>query len=125
MIDCGVDVIQLTIVTPLPGTRLFDQLMASRRLLYTNFPTDWVRYDMMELVYLPKGFRSQSEFYDMMHEVVMEVFDDANIKMMARRTFHNTGSKDVTEFAQFLNYSYREIVWGRAKVWSDFVAEAR
>ena len=119
MIDCGVDVIQLTIVTPLPGTRLFSQLSAAGRLLYTNFPADWDRYDMSELVYLPKGFRSQSEFYDVMHEAVMEIFSDANIKMMARRTYDNTNNKDATTFAHFLNYSYREIIWNRAKAWQE------
>jgi radical SAM superfamily enzyme YgiQ (UPF0313 family) len=118
MVDCGIDSIQVTIVTPLPGTRLFNQLLSEGRLLYTNFPEDWGHYDMSELVYLPSGFRSLSEFYAAACDVVQEVFSDAAIKMMVRRTYDVTKSQSVALFAQMLNYSYREIIWEEAKMWN-------
>jgi radical SAM superfamily enzyme YgiQ (UPF0313 family) len=121
MVDCGCDVMQLTIVTPLPGTRLFNQMLDEGRLLHTQFPKDWDRYDFTDLVYLPKGFRSPSEFYDVMHEITMEVFSSANIKSMARRTYDVTQSPDVVRFAQFLNYSYRDVMWEKAKAWKLMV----
>lgn len=49
----GVDVIQTTLLTPLPGTRLFQRYLDENRLLYTNFPADWDRYDMSEVLYKP------------------------------------------------------------------------
>lgn len=118
MVDCGVDSIQVTIVTPLPGTRLFNQLLGEGRLLYTNFPSDWDHYDMSELVYLPAGFKSLSEFYAVAYDVVHDVFSDDTIKMMVRRTYDVTKSQAVASFAQMLNYSYREVIWGEAKMWS-------
>ena len=49
----GIDVIQATLLTPLPGTRLFDRLLKENRLLYKNFPSDWQRFDMTEVVFQP------------------------------------------------------------------------
>jgi len=117
MIECGVDAVQLTIVTPLPGTALFNQLLQEGRLLYTDFPKDWDRYNMTELTYLPRGFRSVSEFYDLMTELVEEVYSNTHIKMMARRTFDKTASKETTTFAHFTNYSYRDVVFNKTELW--------
>jgi radical SAM superfamily enzyme YgiQ (UPF0313 family) len=49
-----IDVIQATILTPLPGTRLYKQYDEEHRLLYTNYPADWDKYDMTELTYTPQ-----------------------------------------------------------------------
>ncbi len=60
MIRSGVDVMQTTYLTPLPGTRLFHQLQDKGRLLYQNYPQDWDRYDMGEVVYQPKQMTPQT-----------------------------------------------------------------
>ncbi len=55
IIKSGVDVIQTTFLTPLPGTRLFEKMLREDRLLYTNFPSDWNYFDVMtELVFKPE-----------------------------------------------------------------------
>ena len=43
--ETGIDGCQFTIMTPFPGTRLYDQIQKEGRLLYTNYPDDWVRYN--------------------------------------------------------------------------------
>ncbi len=53
MIHSGVDGMQITFLTPFPGTRLFDRLQEDRRLLYSDFPRDWDRYNMAGAVYRP------------------------------------------------------------------------
>jgi radical SAM superfamily enzyme YgiQ (UPF0313 family) len=47
-VHCGADSFQTSILTPLPGTQLFEKTFADQRLLYTNFPGDWQRYDYFE-----------------------------------------------------------------------------
>lgn len=55
IINSGVDAIQTTFLTPLPGTRLFNRIQKEDRLLYTNFPSDWDYFDVMnEAVFKPK-----------------------------------------------------------------------
>jgi len=47
-LNCGADSFQTSILTPLPGTQLFDKIAGEKRLLYSNFPHDWQRYDYFE-----------------------------------------------------------------------------
>lgn len=49
----GVDIIQVTNLTPLPGTQLYERYMAEGRIFATNYPTDWERYTFVETVYNP------------------------------------------------------------------------
>lgn len=53
IINSGVDVIQTTFLTPLPGTRLFNNFLNEGRLLYAKFPGDWNYYDMTETIFKP------------------------------------------------------------------------
>ncbi|HAQ65852.1 MAG TPA: B12-binding domain-containing radical SAM protein [Bacteroidales bacterium] len=46
-----VDSIQVSVLTPLPGTRLFEELREAGRLTHTNLPADWERYDYYEPVF--------------------------------------------------------------------------
>ena len=51
--ETGVDGCQFTIMTPFPGTRLYEKMSRDNRLLYTNYPDDWARYSAYELVMKP------------------------------------------------------------------------
>jgi radical SAM superfamily enzyme YgiQ (UPF0313 family) len=55
LISAGVDVSQITILTPLPGTALMDKMQKENRLLYQNFPDDWVKYRFSYVVHKPRG----------------------------------------------------------------------
>lgn len=54
VLDANVDASQFTVMTPLPGTRLFANLQSEGRLLRTDFPSDWTHYDFTEVVYKPR-----------------------------------------------------------------------
>jgi len=47
-LHCGADSFQTSVLTPLPGTALFDRIKAENRLIHKNFPDDWIRYDYFE-----------------------------------------------------------------------------
>lgn len=53
--ETEIDGCQFTIMTPFPGTRLFEQMHREGRLLYTDFPNDWSRYHCYETVIRPKN----------------------------------------------------------------------
>jgi len=53
-----INAMQVTYLTPFPGTRLFDRYRADNRLLYTDFPRDWDHYDMTEAVHRPGGMEA-------------------------------------------------------------------
>jgi radical SAM superfamily enzyme YgiQ (UPF0313 family) len=54
VLDTGIDASEFSVLTPLPGTRLFTRLRQQGRIFRTNFPEDWIRYDFQEVVFQPK-----------------------------------------------------------------------
>jgi radical SAM superfamily enzyme YgiQ (UPF0313 family) len=55
IIRSGIDIVQITILTPLPGTMLMKQLQKEGRLIHENFPEDWDKYRFSYVVHEPKG----------------------------------------------------------------------
>ena len=52
----------LNIACPLPGTRLFKEVAQAGRLRYTNFPEDWEKYNLKQVVFEPENW-SPIELY--------------------------------------------------------------
>jgi radical SAM superfamily enzyme YgiQ (UPF0313 family) len=99
---------QTTAMTPLPGTRLYHQLERENRLLYTNFPQDWDRYNLTEVVMEPR-LMGVDEMTHAMRECLERIYDMRVLKDKAKNTLKLTGRWDTTEFAWQSNLSYREI----------------
>ncbi len=108
IINSEVDVMQTTAMTPLPGTRLYHQMEREGRLLYTNFPEDWDRYNLTEVVMEPRLMRVD-EMTQIMRECLERMYDMRVLKDKAKMTHKLTGRWDTTEFAWQSNLSYREI----------------
>ena len=53
LIHSGIDMFQISILTPLPGTTLIGQLKREDRLIYNNFPEDWDKYRLSHVVHQP------------------------------------------------------------------------
>jgi len=51
--SAGIDILQLTKPTPLPGTKFWYQLQSEGRILNQNFPAAWDDYRLTKLVYKP------------------------------------------------------------------------
>jgi radical SAM superfamily enzyme YgiQ (UPF0313 family) len=60
LIHSGIDIIQLSILTPLPGTSLMKQLEHEGRLVYKDFPEDWKKYRFSYVVHEPKGIQEET-----------------------------------------------------------------
>ena len=55
LVHSGIDIFQISIMTPLPGTDLMEQLEKEGRLVYKDFPIDWGKYRFSYVVHQPKG----------------------------------------------------------------------
>lgn len=108
MIESSVDVMQLTTMTPLPGTPLFDRLHKEGRLLFTDFPRDWGRYDLTELIHQPKELE-RDKLWNVIVQCMQQVYSLSTLKLKAQQTFKATGSWEATEFAYRANMNYRNI----------------
>jgi radical SAM superfamily enzyme YgiQ (UPF0313 family) len=107
-IKSGVDVIQTTILTPLPGTRLFKNLKKNDRLIYNNFPKDWNHFDMTEVVFHPNKM-SADELSNQMKEIDDQIHSWPTIIKKAFSTFSHTKAFSATMFAFGSNINYRNV----------------
>ncbi|MCX7788020.1 MAG: B12-binding domain-containing radical SAM protein [Spirochaetes bacterium] len=62
ILSSGIDMVQISILTPLPGTALMDQLQAEGRLLYNDFPFDWEKFRFSYLTHRPTGIDPETVY---------------------------------------------------------------
>jgi radical SAM superfamily enzyme YgiQ (UPF0313 family) len=55
LLNSEIDIFQVTILTPLPGTALMEQIQQENRLISRNFPEDWDKYRFSYVVHRPEG----------------------------------------------------------------------
>ncbi len=60
LVAAGVDVVQVTTLTPLPGTALMARLQKEGRLVETAFPGDWAKYRLSYVVHRPAGVDAET-----------------------------------------------------------------
>lgn len=59
VLDLGIDIPRFSILTPYPGTRLFEKLKAEKRI----FTYDWEYYDTMHVVYDPAKMSAEELYH--------------------------------------------------------------
>jgi len=74
MYEWGLDVAEINILTPYPGTPLFDRLDKEGRI----FTKDWSRYNQVDIVFEPKNMTIK-ELYDGVRKVTREFYSWKNI----------------------------------------------
>ena len=108
MMSSRVDVMQTTVLTPLPGTRLFERYLQEERLLYTNFPRDWDHYDMTEVTYLP-GKMTPHELTHWNNKLNKQMYARNVLTRKAFQTLWHTHDMTATAFAWSSNLNYRNV----------------
>jgi radical SAM superfamily enzyme YgiQ (UPF0313 family) len=58
-INLGVDIIQITNLTPLPGTDMYEEFKREDRILANNYPDDWEKYTFINTVFKPKSMTAE------------------------------------------------------------------
>jgi radical SAM superfamily enzyme YgiQ (UPF0313 family) len=94
------------ILTPLPGTELYDQMAREGRIL----TKDWSRYNLSDVVFKPRNFTPE-ELYDGYWKAFQEFF---SLKNIAKRLYYNVPitSQPLDAFTRSLFYQlhYRKKV---------------
>ncbi len=62
LLATGIDIFQITLLTPLPGTDLMAELQEANRIHYQHYPDDWDKYRFSYVVHAPEGV-SPGEIY--------------------------------------------------------------
>lgn len=59
LVHSGIDIIQLTLLTPLPGTALMESLLKEDRIIFHDYPQDWEKYRFSYMVHRPHQVQPQ------------------------------------------------------------------
>ncbi len=104
----GVDIIQITNLTPLPGTRMFARLAAENRLVATDWPRDWERYTFTETVYRPRQMAPR-QLDEAIYEVRWAAANEQWTWKRALRTLLLTRSPSTAWFVLGMNRGWKRM----------------
>lgn len=107
-VKLGVDIVQVTNLTPLPGTKMYDRFKAEGRLLATSYPADWERYTFTETVYQPKNM-SPRELDEAIYELRYAASREPWVGKRALRTLLSTRSITTTLFVWGMNRGWKRM----------------
>ncbi len=112
--ECLADSIQSTLLTPLPGTRLFERMKNEGRLVMNNFPDDWQYYGYEKLVFNPTTMDRQ-EMQDYIFKVFDKVYEPSFLKRRMLKTWWRTRSFITAYWSYMSNWNYRSMAFGNIK----------
>ena len=105
IIDSSVDAWQTTILTPLPGTGLYKRLLEENRIVYTDYPADWSRYDFAEPVIVPARMGTE-ELKVTMKDIWLKLYNRKTVRKQFKRSLWNLRSIKKAMWGYVSNYNY-------------------
>ncbi|MEI6435956.1 MAG: radical SAM protein [Bacteroidota bacterium] len=112
--ECHADSIQSTLLTPLPGTKLFERMKNEGRLVLNNFPDDWKHYGYESLVFNPTNMDRQ-EMQNYIFKGFNKVYEPSLLKRRMVKTWWRTGSFITAYWSYMSNWNYRSMAFGNIK----------
>ncbi|MDZ7743379.1 MAG: hypothetical protein U5Q03_16980 [Bacteroidota bacterium] len=109
---------QVTVLTPLPGTILYKRLEESGNLLYTNYPQDWERYNVTELVYKPDHI-SPEAFQEVASECWKKLYNSKALGKRIMKTARVTQNADAAKWAYSANVQYHNVFLENSRTRQD------
>ena len=110
MLNSDIDAMQASILTPLPGTPLFNRMVAEDRLIHKNFPEDWARYDFVEVVYRP-ALMTQEELTTEINKNWAKLYDEKNLKRKFLNALKKSHNADAALWSYNSNLHYYNLVF--------------
>ncbi len=107
-VQIGTDIIQITNLTPLPGTKMYDRFKLGGRLLATEYPSDWERYSFIETVYTPSSM-SPRELDEAIYELRYAAANERWVWKRAFRTLVRTRSLTTALFVLGMNRGWKRM----------------
>lgn len=111
ILKSDVDVMQITLMTPLPGTKLYEKIQGEGRLKYTDFPKDWPRYDLTEVVFEPLKMTPQ-DLVDGISKAGRALYNPVSLWKKYLQTLATSGNQETANWSYFTNtFNATTIIW--------------
>jgi radical SAM superfamily enzyme YgiQ (UPF0313 family) len=105
-----IDAVQATILTPLPGTGLFERMKEDGKLIFDDFPGDWQKYDFVDIVFR----HNNMPYEEFMREIRLNwdlLYNDEILKRKFLRTLKQTRSTLAGIWSYGSNLQYHNMVY--------------
>jgi radical SAM superfamily enzyme YgiQ (UPF0313 family) len=112
----GVDSINVGFLTPLPGTRLWDEMRSADRIAFGSYPDDWQYYTLN----LPVARYKHLSLGEICQEMVSCSRTFYSMPRVLRRTFRNLWQRRAPLFTLVANLSYRRNFRLEGDTYADF-----
>jgi radical SAM superfamily enzyme YgiQ (UPF0313 family) len=110
ILNSNIDAIQVSILTPFPGTKTFDDFQKENRLTATNYPADWEKYWGGEIVIHPKKMTAE-ELLTERTSAVEKLYHTKRLMQMMRRTLKSTKNAKAALWAFSANAHYNNMAY--------------
>ncbi len=108
ILSSSVDVTQASVMTPLPGTRLFNRYRDEGRLLSQDFPASWQHFHFSDVVFRPQHMTPQ-ELAEGADAAYRRICRMGTLRKKFLRTLWNTRSLRSAVWAWNSNLNYRSV----------------
>ena len=108
ILNSSIDAYQSTILTPLPGTVLYDRLKAQDRIVLNNYPADWQQYDCQKSM-IDHPNMDHREIESIMYDIWPSLYNKESMRRKMFRTLWNTKSFKTAYWTYSANYNYGRI----------------
>ncbi len=110
ILNSDIDAMQSSILTPLPGTPLFNRMKNEKRLIFNDFPKDWAHYDFVEVVYKPNNM-SPKELSKSVNEVWKSLYNSKTVKKKFLSALKSTKNPVSALWSHNSNLHYHNLVF--------------
>jgi len=108
--NADIDAVQATVLTPLPGTGLYDKMMKDGKIVYHNYPEDWQYYDFVDVVFKHRNMDSAT-FMTEVKKNWDKLYNDDILKKKFLRTLKQTKSPLAAIWSYGSNLQYHNMVY--------------
>ncbi len=110
IINSNIDAIQISILTPFPGTKTYNDFIKEGRLTATNYPEDWEKYWGGDIIIRPAKM-SALEFKQVLQEAAIKIYDSKRLMQLMLRTLRTTKNPKTALWAFSANAHYHNMVF--------------
>jgi radical SAM superfamily enzyme YgiQ (UPF0313 family) len=112
----GADYLNVLFLTPLPGTRLWDQMKSEGRIALDAFPEDWKYYTLT----FPVARYKHLSLVRIIEEMISCDRDFYSMRRIVRRVWSNLWQHRNPLISMVGNLSYRSNLWLNCRAYADF-----
>ena len=117
--QCGIDILNVLFLTPLPGTRLWDQMEADGRIALSAFPEDWKYYTLT----YPAARYTNLSLDTVIQEMISCNRTFYSMPRILRRLCSNVLQSHALLISLVGNLSYRSNIHLDCKAYADFIGQ--